>query len=522
MKLTIPFHYQFWYVPVRCQNDREAFAKTAIDVEIPEVSDEDAPVVMTVANKKVDQSISRGYSRFLPKPDGSPRRVRMRDGYFYVEGFGAEEFVERASNIATLNSTFLSWIGKYDKRPGSDKGVTRTITSVSELRWSRSVGGLREDKTRDDGGAKTGAKIAAQAAKMLVIDGVTYERCREPVLTLVMDDDRVTAYGIVEADQSLVARLAAGLYGNSAACTSSLVHAGHVMERAGVDPSILEYTVIDPAASSYDGVSADIVYALFRAKDKLKEIVKASPAGALQAFYRVREALEHVDLGSPSVSAELVAAAQSIIDIVADPDIGEPMSELANARYMTDRSGRALPGGNPNEGGPFILGLAHVSDYQDVIGYGKRARQFAEIALDRWEGRHPQSTFDNGQTQRMTSRGGDGLTVAEIGSDAQARLAAREIGVDYAVVDGAVGAGSRVFRVSEDVKVATSLSNLSRSVAVGLVIGPSAGVADGSWTVFAGKHPKADIALQAVGEHVEAMDERDMELSQDQQLISIF
>ncbi|MDW9481134.1 hypothetical protein GOB57_21040 [Sinorhizobium meliloti] len=522
MKFTVPYLYKFWYVPSKCQNDREAFGRATMEVEIAELGDSDAPVVMTVANPSSGQ-MSQKYSRFLARPDGTPRRVRMRDGLFYVEGFPVEEFVERASNLATLNTTFLSWIGKHEPSSGEIKNVHHTITSVRDLRWSRNVGGLREDKTRDDGGAKVGAKIAKQAAKMLLIDGVTYERCREPILSIVIAKGKEPDYGVVEAYKSLDDRLGSGKYANPASYTSSLVHADRLMQQTGVDPSVISYEVVDRAASSYDGVASDMICHLTWASEKLKGVVRAAPLGTLQAYYRVREALEHVDHGSPSVSAEIVAAAQGILDIAVDPDIDEPMRELANARWMTDTSGRSLPGGNPNEGGPFFLGLGHVSDYRDIHGYADSARFHAELVLDRWEGRHPQSTFDNGQTQRMTSRVGNGITVAEIGSDAQARLAARELGVEYALVDSAIDAGSRIFRLSAETHFAdTSISDAARSGVVGMVIGPQAGMPDGHWKVVPSDHPKAGLALQAVGEHVEAMDERDMELSQDQQLISIF
>ena len=523
MKFTIPYLYKFWYVPKGCINDRDAFAKATMEIEIAELGDADAPVVMKVANPPASAMSSLGYARFLARPDGAPRRVRMKDGYFYVEGFSAEELVERASSLSTLNSTFLSRIGKYQDTPGEIEKTHRTITSVREIRWRSDVGGLREDKTRDDEGAAVGAKIASQAAKMLLIDGVTYERCREPILSILMEPDKDPVYGIVEAYKSLEDRLVGYNYSDTSSYTSSLVHAEHTMLQAGVEPSAIGIEVIDQAASSYDGVASDVVYHLTRASNKLKELVKAAPSGTLQAFYAVREALQNVDRGSPSISAEIVAAAQGVLDIAVDPDIDEPMQQLANARYMNDKSGRPLPGGNPNEGSPFFLGLDHVSDYRDRLRGAESAKFFADRVLARWEGRHPHSTFDNGQTQRMTSRVTDGITVAEIGSDAQARLAARELGVEYSVVDHAIEAGSRIFRVSATARfVETSLSVAARSGVVGLVIGPAAGVPDGQWKVISGDHPQACKALQAVAEHVEAMDERDMELSQDQQLISIF
>jgi hypothetical protein len=523
MKFTIPYLYKFWYVPTKCINDREAFSRAAVEVEIAELGDTDAPVVMKVANPPTKQMASLGYARFIEKPDGEPRRVRTKDGYFYIEGYSADELVQRASNLATLNTTFLSWVGKHEQSPGESEQQRRTITSVSEIRWRRDVGGLRDDKTRDDGGAKIGAKIVAQAAKMILIDGVSYELCREPILAILMEKKADPVCGIVEAYKSLDDRLAGYNYSENSSYTSSLVHAENTMRQAGLDPSGIRYEVIEPNWSSYDGVASDIMYHLTRASNKLKDMVKAAPSGALQAFYAVREALGNIDHSCPSISAEVIASAQGIVDIAADPDIDEPMEQLSNARYMNDTSGRKLHGGNPNDGSPFFLGLDHVSDYRDRLGNAASAKFYAERVIDRWEGRHPQSTFDNGQTHRMTSKVAGGLTVTEIGSDARARLAARELYVAYSVIDQAIEMGSRIFRVSTHARFAeTDLSLGARSGIVGLVIAPAVGVPDGQWNVFTNDHPAADRVLEAVGEHVEAMDERDMEISQDQQLISIF
>jgi hypothetical protein len=198
------------------------------------------------------------------------------------------------------------------------------------------------------------------------------------------------------------------------------------------------------------------------------------------------------------------------------------MRELAHARYMTDTSGRR-PSVGPDDGGPFHLHLSHVSGYLDKYGNTAKAKTYSDRVLDRWEGRHAGSTFDNGQTDRMTSKAEGGVTVAEIGSDAQARLAARELGLDYACVDSAIAGGSRLFRLSAEKLGSTDeRSQAARSGVVGLVIGPAAGDPNGHWAVKTTDHPKADVALDAVSQHVEAMDARDMELSQDQQLISIF
>jgi hypothetical protein len=524
MKLTVPHIYKFFYVPRGCINDRDSYGRASVEIEIAELDDSDAPVVFKVANPDNSGSMAQGYNRFCARPDGEPRRVRMRDGIFYVEGLSVEEFVTQTSSIADLNGTFLSWIGG-DVKPGEDKSRRVTITSINEVRWNRNFGPLREEKTRDDGGAKIGAKIAAQAAKMMIIDGVTYERCREPILSIVMSNGDDTSYGIVEAFKSQGDRSDVGRYSymSNASFTSSLIHADHTMRQAGVDPAVVHIEIIDPRASSYDGVASDIIYHMERASGELKDATSAASNGTLHAYYRVAEALEHVDHGSPSISAEIIAAAQGILDVGSDPDIDEPMRELARAAYVTDRSSNRHLFADADAGGPFHFGYSHASDYKDILGNMRDARRHAEHIVSRWEGRHPDATFDNGQTHRMTSRVEGGIAVTEIGSASQARRAARDLGTPYSLVDVAIENGSRLFVLSgRKLHKDSSVSAAAQAGLIGLVISPAAGNPNAWWEVVTTDHPSADQALDAVSNHTENMHERDLQMTQDQQPISIF
>jgi hypothetical protein len=522
MKLTVPYTYKFWYVPARCTNDRDAIAQTEMEVEIAEIGDAEAPVVMKVANS-LDAGLGneQGAVRFLPRQDGQPRQVRMRNGLFYVESMSAEELSQRASNLATLDSTFLAMVGRSEERmPGYVKNSSHSgITSVSSVRWKNS-GGLREDKTRDDRGEKVGRRIASQAAKMFVVDGVTFELCREPILKIKFDANGGMVHGIVEAFESLDARMDYNKHSEKSAFTSSLIHADQLLSHVGISKAVA-FEIVAASASSYDGVASDIAFHLIKTEEQLKQVVSAAPTGVLQAYYKVAEALRHVDRSSPSISAEVIAAAQGVMDITVDPEIDEPMKQLSRARYMNDTSRRQAVLG-PDHGGPFHLDLRHVSSYRDRMKNTTMATAYAGRILDRWEGRHPESTYDNGQTDRMTTTVEGGVTVAEIGSDAQARHAAKEIGLSPRQVEKAIAAGSRLFRLSGEKIASKDVSRATRAGMVGLVVSPAPGDPNGHWAVAVKDHPKADVALDAVSQHVEAMDERDMELSQDQQLISIF
>lgn len=524
MQFEINYLYTFRYVPAKHRNHQEAKAKARMSVDVAELTDGDAPVVMTVANTVGQKPLSTGHDRFLAKEDGAPRRVRMRDGYFYVEGLSAAEFMRRATDLGSLNSTYLAASAGDKAKPGKESHTYKDpFNSVREARW-RARDGWRDDLTQDDEGAAIAKMISAQAKKMIIVDGVTYEYCREPILGIsIKNDDAVCL--IMEAPNSIPDRGKPGGYGYlaGAAYTSSLIHAEHTMRQFDLAGAGVAYEVLDPNASSYDGVASDVILHLRWSEGKMKETIKAASTGTLQAYYRLAEALRHVDDSSPSVSQEILAAAEALLDIAHDPDIDEPMKELGNAWYMTRPSGSYRQYYSPDEGGPFSLGLDHVSSYKDKNEYAEAALCYAKRALARWEGRHPESTFDNGQTQRMTSAVEGDVTVAEIGSSGQAHHACRELGCGYAGIDHAIAAGSRLFHLSgKKSKNEEVRSKVAREGVIGLVVGPAVGNSDGEWKVITTDHPSASFALQAVASHIESMDERDIELSQDQQLISIF
>ena len=526
MEIEIDYYYHFTYVPFRCQNDRDGVGFARTKVEIAELSDEDAPVVMTVKNpplKDAGSLMDQSYFRFREK-DGAPRRVRVKDGYFYVESVSQEELSTMASRIETLNRTFLSHgVGK--RAPGLNQYERRDNVVTSLYNVARQSGGLRHELTKDDGGAKVAEKIARQASRVFCVDGVTYELCREPVLAVKFKDDERIA-GIVESYSDLVSRFAARDYGQfpGYAATTSLVHAEGFLDRFAPEAVDIGFEVVDPGATCYDGVSLDVVYHARKCLDEMRETLKATSVGALQAYHRLSDSLADVDLGRPSVSTEMIQALEGIVDIGVDPDIEEPMTELSNARYMNVPSTSYRRPVDLDEGTDFGIDLHHVADYRDKQDHSGNAREYAEHALSRWYGRHPEATFDNGLTSRIASTQKIGedhfASVTEISTVGQARAVCRELGLEYAEAEAAISSGARLFTVSRHMTI--DLSPDAGKVLLGLVYGPSAGVPDGEWRLRERDGPLAHFTLEAVSSHVEAMDERDAEMLNDQQLISIF
>ncbi len=512
MEFEISYLYPFTYVPFRCQNPRDGVGRAWTTVSIQEISDHDAPVVMTVANIPSDKGkpdYAKGYERFLPTHDGSPRRVRMRHGQFYVEGFPEEEFERRSKDGATLNETFLA-VGVPGKRkPGLTDHEHRSdpVTTYSYI--NRSSGGMREGMTHDDRGRKMGEHIARQASHMFVVDGVTYELCREPVLAISFHEDKEPVVGVVEAFSSPAERLhnkSTYSIDGGIVWTSSLGHAPHLIKELGITAPQVSFAVLDGNASYYDGVASDILYLADRAARYLEKTLHATSVGTLHAYHRLADAVRDIDPNTPSLSEGVVEAAEGIIRIVSDPEIDDPMRELSHSSYMTAPSHVYHAPLNLDNGTRFGLGLDYVSHFRDGAKQLDVARERAESISRRWNLRHPESTLDNGHTTRLASRPEKNVTVSEIGSREQARHACRAMGVSFSDTEEAILAGERAFIVS------------TRSEIAAVVCVPC----DGHWHVISGTHPLAERALEIVGSHIDNMAELDHENVQEQQIISIF
>lgn len=525
MEIDIDYYYRFTYVPFRCQNPRDGIGFARTSVEIAELSDEEAPVVMAVSNPPMssgESAVGKGYDRFLAK-DGRPRRVRMRDGYFYVESVSRQELFDQAGNTDSLNRTFLASGVGGDRKPGREPHERRDDMITSYTSIIRREGGMRAELTRDDRGAKAAEQLAIQASRVFCVDGVTYELCREPVFVMNLREGYENAIGIVESYPNLKARLDECKYNGRFDVTVSMAQAAHALEAYGKDASRFEIQIMDPTASCYDGVAMDMSYALLRAQEDLRKTLHATSVGVVQAYHRITEALTGLDMASPSVSDEMIRAAEGVVAIGSDPDIEEPMEQLYKARYMNHHSRTYRPSVNLDEGTDFGIGLHHVSEYRDRYDLGGKALENAQHALNRWHLKHPDASFDNGQSTRMaTDSVFDGLgkvVVNEIGSVAQARDLARDLGVPFEDVENAVSTGRRLYRIS-GWAVAEGGSAAAKG-AVALVAGPGAN-GDGEWDVHTSGHPAADVALDAVFRHIEATSVIDATLAADDQVISIF
>jgi hypothetical protein len=530
MRFEIDHAYKFKYCPPRKVNLIDAHGRARTEFEIRELDDADAPVVALVGNpdtggKKV---IDDTYARFVAKPadveggERTPRKVRFVDGQFYVEAVPVEELTRLLGNIETINQTFIAAYSSSDTwKPGFAKPLYgEGLTDIWTLR--RKNGGLQENKTEDDGGRWVGEKIRQQAAKMFIVDGATYELCREPVFAVTGKNGE---YGVIECPEDPATRARGSHYGTfpGLTFTSCLDHASSVMKDAGVPPDAVDIRVVDPTATYYDGLAADFVYHMALVRSALSQEVLGSRVlstrpSMVAAYHRLNEALEVSDFACPSVSQEMIDALETVLAAAGDSDIEEIVREIRKI----DRSQDPMRV-NLDHDTAFGLDMGHVGNFHDAWEKFSIAAERARHCLYRWTERPYGSTFDNGKTRRIASVNADGLRVEEVGSKAAAHAVGREVGVDIAEAERLVESGCRLFRVSTHEPWNQSAYVSHRK---GTTVAMVAIDQEGQKAVFdCGRlllRETADKALPAVLEHLEAMRELDEKFEQDHMAISIF
>jgi hypothetical protein len=533
MKLFIQHHYTITFVPPKHQLDQKATGAASVEIEIAEVAADRAPVVMEVATPSSVERAAKGRTgrlgiehsntdRFTANGDGSPRRIRFHGGEFYVESLPADEFARLAGNPATVNTTYLARSKDYvskeivvDKKlPGNYRSYEEGVMTVSKL-WTKHRG-LREDKTRDDHGWSVGRQIMARAARMIIVDGVTYEHCREPIFAFTAEGD----HGIVERPHSVrkVSPLGSYEYGVFKAYkyTSSLKHADELIDRLGIDREGMMFRVIDPRATKYDGVSYDIAYALAHAGRKLEGRAGSLEPSLMVEWHKLRAALEGLDMDFPAVSPAMLDAASTLSNHFGDRETAAAMSEIHSLAYF-NRSHSPRHHGLDGET-PFHLGLDTVSAYFDGQERYDEAKELASYATERWEMRPAGAFHEFERNNRLSSVGENRLVVSELTSEASTHMLGLQLGYSLDAIDARMGAGERMFRVRTESVPRYGEETVSTTKGVVIVKDGRAIVEWCSDGIDSAAH---DIRA-AVETHLEKMNDLDSDIQYDQQTISFF
>lgn len=249
MKISISYHYPIRYVPYRHQNTQSELAAASTVVDIREIPETEAPVVLRIGHADQNDYKAR---KFAFKDNGDLREIRQFEGALYVEDGAASELqaaVDKSIDASPLGHRYNSIHQRANDAYGRIKPPTTKEKIIAAHRNPlRSI--------EDDGGAALAKRLQARADRILIINGTLYKKCREPVLAFDLDDQTAK---ILEAPGPRYEGLDTIDYIGTD-MTSNLVEATDVLANMENAPTQMtaKWEVIDPRFASFDGTTFDI------------------------------------------------------------------------------------------------------------------------------------------------------------------------------------------------------------------------------------------------------------------------
>jgi hypothetical protein len=487
MKLTIKHLYEYQFVPSGHQKHRKAMELATVEIDIKEVSSDQAPAVYEVANKLPTPSlkIGDGYERFT-ELDGRARRIRLFNGKFYVEAYDIERFIEEVSRLETLNNTILGRSGyDYVCKPGLvgyDK-VDKVVKTLGMVR--RQWDGLREDLTKNDYGQRVGGILKTNAEKVIFVDGAAYEECREPILALKAKDDDIAA-GIVEAPVNIKNRRPGyrESYQHKVFAldwTASLPDASRFADKYKLSPELVSFKAFDSTVSGYSAVDMDVMAHVDQIIEVLAGELQAMPLSALSLFYDLRQAFAVQDIAMPIVTGKVIETLQAMRSVVPEPELDAALAQIEQVQCNKGPQDKHLS---------WELDTSHAQNYGDAKESLEMAKYIAAGALSRWQNRSPEFDLIDAP-ENVSSVSSERLIVSRLDGLQNIIKMARSTPVSEQQVAALLEANSVIFMVKD-----------AESAAVALVASGADGDM-GGWSVFDRDEPELKDALDAVLDHVE-------------------
>lgn len=426
MKLKIEFHYPIRFTPYRHQNARSEIGQAAVEVEIRELSDSEAPVAMLVGNPPNDM-MDRHEARLSLKEDGSPRRVRTYMGRHFVEAGSALGLPYDVEPARIMTSFF----GRAKPRSLSVDNPTygkKTMTGEGVIRRYSSA--AKPFRTfNDDHGAAMAARLERLASLMFVVDGIVYEYTPEPIIRIT---DRYGEHkAFIGPRPSFSERhdhdsFDFHMFEFGEPIRSSLLHADTVKDLyKGADWPFFE--VVDPAASAFDGTGYDVIELARKLEQSLASSAAALPWNMLEAYYDLRDAFQDAQ---GRVTPRLVEALSAVASVEDD-----------DAAHLADIAVNA----EPSEPWRQRRHEAIIRKRLEYLRKGEAAvhRKMAEEALERWAHRPEGEHWENGVGPVSSLVQGD-FRVMEVLSSGMVFDLARRAGTDPEPLLRAARDGCRV------------------------------------------------------------------------------
>jgi len=410
MQIDIAFDYHIRFIPYRHQNTQVLPAAGRVAVDIEEVSNKDAPVVLRAADPK--------NRRFEPKQDGSPREVRYYRGMHMVESITVEEFVAAVRD--DLEKTFFGKAKPLSKNRGN--WGFKHYTAEEILR--KQVKPMREFV--DDKGKSVAEKLRELASKMIIVGGKVYEYTPEPVLEINSNGVRIKTrpprryvddpHGRFDFHDYYLS----SYYSSGTDVHANLRHASAILPNDANPVPYIE--VVDASAFTFDATTYDCTNIADRLFNTLQAKAASLPWPLLDAFISLRDAR---DDAHHRITDRLIEAVSAIAGLPDDEGTEHRSSAAAFAR-------------GPKE----LLEMVRArADNRGAESVFQISRTIANQFLDRWAMRPPEAHWNNRVEQVPATVIGD-RAVFPVLSEGHACDLAAAAGVPFSSVLTAVERGS--------------------------------------------------------------------------------
>jgi hypothetical protein len=443
MKQTIDFQYPISYVRAGHQTPVRVFGKGSVEIEIREIGAELAPVVFEVGNP-VEQ-YNPTTDLFRKKDDGQLRKVAMIDGDFFVEDQSGADLCEKIASLDTVNETPFGTVSpaNFDTSDSYRDGRRRTVstlkntTDINEIRRlhgkykNGKYVSIREELTKDDGGAEMAAALKKRASEIILVDGTIFLKCREPIL--VMSDYgnklRVGQRGDTWSANAPYPRQWKNFSSSlrDSAAFLAFMRKNKLFDGRSGEP---EFKVHDASVCRYDGTTSDVQFIANQILDSLGHDARALQRGVLDASFVLEDILKREPDRLHAISPRLVSALQQLIST--------KVSKIDNqsaliAQYQLKR--RDISKSNYQQTDvQMARHNFHVAAVVHQNNEGSKAiKQKAILAMERWEAGAGYDRLPVETTAAMFATH-DNIVVREANTTWQLRMMCQRAGADYDVM----------------------------------------------------------------------------------------
>jgi hypothetical protein len=477
MKHTINFQYPISYVRYQHSNANKAFAKASVEVEFAELKSEDCHLVFEVGNPLKNNETDP----FAQKSNGELRKVLAVSGKLYVEFGEADGLAKNLDDpyqhaktpFADLN---LIQFKPQDYHDRSKKREIMPTTTIDDIRmqyrkWSNGKQvSIREELTKDDQGQEMAEKITKRAAEVIIVDGVLFRECREPILGFKRYRDSLLILNAPEpGSPNEPYPVENHEYGNRGSSLKDAAPFIQLLKNDKVlknDDKLPEFKVHDASFCRYDGSTIDTMRFAKIVFDELVDHSRALSKDMLEIRFALGSVLNGEKARLKSVSPKLVKLLTKIADSRDEP-VTPREGFLARYNLLTETGGG--DGSGKSQSQVEKLGF-HVASARLKSGKGLAdIRSCARVALKRWEIGAGYDRLAIKTTDSMISMNGDTL-IREVNSAWQLRMLCERADWNFDEALSMVDSEYQLFELDRTTAEdgVTSAETKKRSAVVGL------------------------------------------------------